>query len=278
MTTHTELETTACPLCGADDPSVMHDFAPYRLVRCGGCGLAYLSPRLEEDAMLALYAQADYYEAGEVGYASYTEQEAALKATFAAFLKRLHQQGLARGRLLEIGCGYGYLLSAARPHVEYLAGTDYAAEAVQRAAPLADAVYEGGLAQVPADERFDLIVHTNVIEHVYDPVPFMETLRARLAPGGAVAVATPNINSPIRYALGTRWPSFKSPEHVTYYNQATLQDLLRRAGFNEVTSVPFPHAFPLSLIAGKFNLRLPAALGRQIIWLPTTMVAAYGRG
>ena len=50
-----DLEAASCPLCGsAPAPTLRYDFAPYRVVDCPNCGLAFLSPRMTESAILKL--------------------------------------------------------------------------------------------------------------------------------------------------------------------------------------------------------------------------------
>jgi len=77
--------------------------------------------------------------------------------------------------------------------------------------------------------------------------------------------------------MGRRWPSFKVPEHVVYFEFETLSALLYRAGLSDVRRLPYPHAFPLGLIAAKFGLTMAPLLARLKVWVPATTVAAYGR-
>jgi hypothetical protein len=56
-----------------------------------------------------------------------------------------------------------------------------------------------------------------------------------------------------------------------------LTVLMHQAGLTNVRRFPYPHAFPLGLIAAKFGLRTPPLLARLNIWVPATTVAAYGR-
>ena len=108
-----ELEYPACPVCGSDRGEFsfrLHD--PYRVVRCTACGFYYLYPRVIEGAMQEAYRQPSYYEGGACGYAdtSYTAQQSALRATFKRLLHNLADRRLTGGTILEVGCGYGYLL------------------------------------------------------------------------------------------------------------------------------------------------------------------------
>jgi 2-polyprenyl-3-methyl-5-hydroxy-6-metoxy-1,4-benzoquinol methylase len=274
-----KLETAPCPLCGGSQREPAYHFDPFAVVLCKECGVHYLSPRLTEVAMQEHYAQDSYFEQGDTGYTStgYSEQEPTLRLTFRRFLRNLQRASLTGGDLLEIGCGYGYLLDEARPFFKKRVGTDFSAGAVEKAQLVADAVYQGGLDAIPEGSQFDCVVATNVLEHTYQPVKFLAALARLLRPGGSLVIAVPNMDSILRPLMGHRWPSFKVPEHTLYFNQKTLSRAMTDAGLVSVQPFPFPHAFPVSLIAGKFGARMPAAVGKLPIWVPTTMTAVLGR-
>jgi len=273
------LEYPACPLCGnkrSEFPFRLHE--PYRVARCTECGLYYLFPRLTETAMQEVYRQPSYYEGGACGYAdtSYAVQEVALRATFKRLLDNLAKRGLTGGDLLEIGCGYGYLLDEARSFFDRRVGTDFSPESADIARATGAEVFIGGIAQVPSEAKFDCVIGTQLIEHVYEPLSFVKQLGGHTKPGGHIILATPDIGGALRKAMGRRWPSFKAPEHVIYFDYRTLSSLMLRAGLSDVRRLPYPHAFPLNLIAAKFGFKLPLWLGHVQVWVPATTVAAYG--
>jgi 2-polyprenyl-3-methyl-5-hydroxy-6-metoxy-1,4-benzoquinol methylase len=275
-----KLEYPACPLCESERrqfPFRLHE--PYRVARCMECGLHYLYPRLVESDMQQAYRESSYYEGGACGYAdtSYTAQQFALRATFKRLLHNLAKRGLTGGNLLEIGCGYGYLLDEARSFFERRVGTDFSPEGAEIARATGAEVFVGGIEQVPFEAKFDCVIGTQLIEHVYEPLSFVKRLAAYTKPGGHIILATPDIGGVLRKATGQRWPSFKVPEHVVYFDYRTLSSLMRRAGLNDVHRLAYPHAFPLGLIAAKCGFKLPPWVGRFKVWVPATSVAAYGR-
>jgi SAM-dependent methyltransferase len=200
-----------------------------------------------------------------------------LRLTFQRFLKEMARRGMTGGRLLEVGCAYGFFLEEARGFFEYRAGTDYSPAALAKAAGRADRTFLGGVEPVPAEERFDCAACIHVIEHIYEPVGFVESLLARLKPGGWVVLATPDMGSFWRPLLGRRWPFFKVPEHVTYYDRGSLERLLRAAGCSEVSFLPYVSVFSLEMIGEKLGWRPPARLRDLRVWLPATTIAAAGR-
>jgi SAM-dependent methyltransferase len=278
------LEYTPCPLCGADQPNEHQQFVftPFRVVPCLVCQLWYLSPRLREAEMLKAYADPNYFKGGgEHGYSrqqgSYLDQELSLRLTFKRFIQQLQQHGMTGGHLLEIGCGYGFLLEAAAPFFESLTGTDFDKQALARIQLLGYHGIHGGVNDLPVQQRYDLIVATGVIEHIYQPLPFVKQLGTHLNPHGWMVFATPQMNSFWLKLQGPHWPSFKIPEHVTYYDQHTLTDLFRRSGATQTLILPYPHAYPLGMVGEKLGLSLPKWVAKYSLWLPATMFAVAAR-
>ncbi len=287
----TAIEEARCLLCGAlPPPAPAYTFAPYGVVHCPSCGLWYLSPRLNEAQMIAAYREASYFE-GDAGpgYSSYLAQEPTLRRTFRRLLSTMQRRGITAGpggRLLEVGCAYGFFLDEAKPYFRYRAGTEFSEAGAAIARTRADAVFIGGLEAVPGgtpEERFDAIVLIHTIEHVYDPVALLKGLMEHLSPGGWIVLATPEMGRFWRPLLGRAWPFFKTPEHVAFYSARTLAALLAAAGCGEVQSLPYVSTFSLSLVGEKLAPKHRTEKGggrwwsRVALWLPATTVAAAGR-
>jgi SAM-dependent methyltransferase len=227
--------------------------------------------------MSRLYEEADYYQGEGVGYDNYREQEKSLKLTFERLLANLRANGVAGGSLLELGCGFGYLLAVSHELFSKSYGTEYSNAAIENAAPHAEKIFKGGLDAVPSEMKFDCIIANQVLEHAYNPGKFISDARKYISAGGFLVLAVPDLDSPLRYLMGRHWPSFKIPEHVLYFNAASLKQAMLTAGFTGVRQLPYPHAFPASLIARKFRVPLPAVLQKLALWIPGTTVACVGQ-
>jgi SAM-dependent methyltransferase len=131
---------------------------------------------------------------------------------------------LAAGRkVLDAGCGEGFATRTLVGVAAEVVGVDYSAEAIAYCRrtwheprlrfAVVDLARPGSF-----DERFDLVLNFQVLEHIADPIPFLEGLRARLAPAGELLLTTPN-----------RLKSFsENPYHVREYTAAELAELLGR--------------------------------------------------
>ena len=94
----------------------------------------------------------------------------------------------AGGRLLDAGCGTGGNLAFFGPGV----GVDPAAEAVAACRARGLDVVQAGLEALPfADAAFDVVLATDVLEHVEDDVAALRELRRVAAPGAVLLVTVP---------------------------------------------------------------------------------------
>lgn len=272
------LEYVPCPLCGRDDPrTTPYAQEPFRVVRCAGCKLWFLSPRLTSEATDELYRSGDYFSGGATGYGDYAGQEKSLRNTFRRLLRDLAAMGATGGRLLEVGSGLGYCLDEARGYFTQRCGIELSPAAAASAADLADAPVLQNVEDLGRDSQFDCILALHVIEHIHHPVAFLRRLTSHLAPGGTLVLAAPHMGSLWRHLMRRHWPSFKFPEHVSFFDAATMKRLFAEAGFVDPIRLSYLHDFPLHEILAKLHLPAPPQAERILIPLPATTICYAGR-
>lgn len=102
-----------------------------------------------------------------------------------------------RPALLDIGCGDGWLLTRLATHLDAAraVGVDTALDPANAPEPTSDStdavIRFVELDALPPDERFDLVLLLDVLEHVADDLALLEAARDRLAPGGSLLVTVP---------------------------------------------------------------------------------------
>jgi SAM-dependent methyltransferase len=204
-------------------------------VRCVGCGLVHLAQRLEDD----LWHAFTFAEADPAKHAHDAPRLAAVAAHDVALVRR----HAATGRWLEIGCGYGHTLAAARALAIDAHGVDLAprklAYARERLGVPADALHLGdpmGLEFEAGAWQAVLMVH--VLEHLPNPVGVLRRVAEWLAPGGVVLIATPNLRSWKARWAGAAWGYATPFGHLALYEWATLTGLLADAGLRVRARVP----------------------------------------
>jgi 2-polyprenyl-3-methyl-5-hydroxy-6-metoxy-1,4-benzoquinol methylase len=141
-------------------------------------------------------------------------------------------------RLLDVGCGLGFFLARAQSRGWDVHGIDTSPTWVGLAnARLGRERVE--LATVEesryAASSFDLVTAWDVVEHIFEPVPFLLRLRELMAPGGKLFIRTPNISYAYPVYAARRWLLRHDVElgptnHVVYFTAHTMRDALWRAG------------------------------------------------
>ncbi len=269
------VEECACPICGSTDADdTGYDQPPFKIKRCKSCRLWFLSPRLKEEEAQKFYQSENYFSGGdgESGYDDYSVQERSLRATFRKFIRSIDTRGATGGALLEVGCGPGYLLDEAKEYFGTVNGVELSENTANQAAHLTGQKIFLSIEEIDDALSFDCIVATHVIEHIYDPISFVESLAKRLKPDGSIVLAAPNMGSMFRKIMGRKWPSFKYPEHVCFFDNKTLPEIFTRVGLSKVERVPYPHVFPLSLVLTKFGVSGPRWTNSIDVTLPATTV------
>ena len=144
--------------------------------------------------------------------------------------------------LLDIGCGYGYLLRRFRGRYR-LVGIDVSAHAARETSgriPGALVVEADVQRPLPFDHPFDVVLAINVVEHLDDPAAAAEAIREALVPGGICLIHLPTINGPVSRAI-YRFAYERDPTHVYRPSGRQARRLFERAGFRTLEASYAPH-------------------------------------
>lgn len=138
---------------------------------------------------------------------------------------------LPRGRLLDVGCGLGHLLSAVDPGWERH-GVELSAYAADKARAHGT-IFHGTLreARYP-DGWFDAITLYHVVEHMTEPEAELREIRRVLRPGGHLVVGTPDFDSALARRFGERFRLLHDVTHVSLFSTESLRRLLEDLGFS----------------------------------------------
>ncbi len=259
----------ACPACArATGHRFLYAKNGCAIFQCTVCGLG----RTETSAFdPESYYTTDYFDGGHAdGYADYLGAEPVLRREFAGtvdFIRRLKPGG----RLLELGCAYGFFLAAANPHYD-VTGVEIAVDAAAHARGQGLNVITGAAdeAMLAGLAPFDVIVLLDVIEHLPDPAGTLALCERHLNPGGIIVIATGDFGAlPARMA-GARWRLMTPPQHLWFFTRDSMRGLAASVG---LTLERFDHPWkivPLSLIV--FQLK------RMLGLKPSKMASASAIG
>lgn len=170
-------------------------------------------------------------------YSQYDRDAAVSDITFGRYRELLASLERYRksGRILDFGSGSGAFLEVARDLGWHAHGVEFG-EAAALCAEKGFEVYEGplGADRFPAG-HFDLVTAFEVVEHLSDPRPELESVARSIRPGGACYLTTPNFDSLSRRVLRERWRIISYPEHLNYFTTRTLTRLIEATGFRRAS-------------------------------------------
>ena len=86
--------------------------------------------------------------------------------------------------------------------------------------------------QFDTNERFDIILMLNLIEHVADPVAVLRKAKELLRPGGRIWIKTPNYDAlDARIFKNRSWGGFHTPRHFVLFTKDSLVRHCEATGF-----------------------------------------------
>ena len=140
-----------------------------------------------------------------------------------------------RGRLLDIGCGYGFFLQGMRSRGWKVEGVEVSEVGRQFALEEWDIhVYPQPLEGLGLpDSLFDVVTLFYVIEHLDDPLALLKEVNRILKPGGLVFLRWPH-STPIIRILGPisrKLDLYHTPYHLYDFSPRTMEKMLSLCGF-----------------------------------------------
>ena len=243
----------SCPICAADSPRTRYRLDGFRILCCARCSQIYLRPLPSPEHIRETFTR--LYTSGEGSvpelktYYEYTYEDKPdnpLVQRYEIWLEAMERHR-PPGRVLDIGCGTGLFLAVARRRGWEPFGIDECEEATEHAQNhFGLDVWIGEFSDFRLHDRgFDAITGWDIIEHARDPVGLMRSMRRCLAPGGVVALSTPNQQSILDLIAGALYrlsggrlraplEKFYIEQHFLYFTPESLSHALGRAGFGVV--------------------------------------------
>lgn len=246
-----------CQICGeVRSHEIIYTVDSYPICKCKVCGVG----RVDVEG----FDPSDYYDSGyftgkyKHSYIDYVGNKEVISREFEKTLAFIRSVGPSQGKLLEVGCAYGFFLQQAKRYYEV-----HGAEIVESAAIYCQlsgltnvkngALYKEDLEKIGS---LDVAVMLDVIEHIDNVAETVGMIAANLRLGGSFIVTTGDWNSLLARITGPRWRLMAPPLHLWYFSADSLARLGARFGL-EVVSCSHPWKIvPLELIFHQAGIML----------------------
>ena len=201
----------------------------YQTACCEQCGFVFATPRPTVEQLESFYGGGYWSSNNSYGYAELEVAEAWAREMWPEARRFLAGLIPNVGSLLDIGCGGGGFLTAARSSGWSVEGTELSPEAAERAASVHGlAVSVGQLLPLHASRQYDLVSMWHVLEHLIEPLEVLHSIRELLVSRGVLLIELPNWKSAGRHVHGMRWKQLRPPEHINFFSPRSLRDALTK--------------------------------------------------
>jgi 2-polyprenyl-3-methyl-5-hydroxy-6-metoxy-1,4-benzoquinol methylase len=211
-----------CPLCGHKQSECELEKMGTVIVKCLQCDLRY-STRIPRN--LADIYEDENYELGT----KVDDQDHFIyrRDRFGRERVKILEEAcgsLKEKKLLDIGCGNGFFLDAAKDYFNCCVGVDDSGVNREKAKINTGLQIHGGSLDKIPDKNFDVITAFNVLEHVEHPLEFVRCACDLLQSGGYLYLYSPNFNS-LSIKVLKEYSFLIGVEHLTLFTRASLEYL-----------------------------------------------------
>lgn len=211
-------EKVKCNLCGTDDTMQMGKRkAPggdgrlqTNIVRCRGCGLMYPNPmpRFDHEEIQKNFSNGDNYFSGGIN-------ESHIKK-YDNFMRMVESYKPEKGDILDVGCGRGELVFAAKSRGWRVIGTEISGDFGRYAREhFGVDILSGDIEEIDFTERrFDVICLNSVIQYVWDPAGTLKKINGLLKEDGILYIEVTNDDALV-FKIGDMFQSLVNRKKIT---------------------------------------------------------------
>lgn len=235
-----------CPLCGHQGSRLVTREREWDIVECLSCTFVFVTP-FPKDQFLYLHYQ-EYLPTDEISIAHWRAMMSGIFRRSLDIIER--ESNNPKGVLLDIGCGYGFFLEAARKRGWRVSGIELCEHARNYAKSKSLEVEAANLFECRySDAVFDVVTLFYVLEHLPEPLRYLREINRILKPGGLLLVRVPHTTPLVKAfkIFGIRNQLYDAPSHLSDFSPRTITYALEKTGFDNIHTFPGGYTRPFSL-------------------------------
>jgi len=224
-----------CPICGGVEfVNVAISKECFKWGVCKTCGLFQMNGRLRDDDLNMFYESGEYQVIcmGNLDDNKHFMLEYKVMSLY--FFDVLEKINIPVHELnvLEIGCGSGGILLAFKEKGAIVKGYDLDPHRIEYGRRYISEIEYADAMEFTGEwpDNINLLILSNVLEHLADPQKFMKAVQSKLKNGNIkILIDIPNLDGAFAYSNQT-FSDFLHIGHLWYFNSITIERLLNQAG------------------------------------------------
>lgn len=254
---------SVCRVCGSKEVDHVFNWLGFKWNKCSACSAVMKDITYPEYENLN-----STYDPGQYSNNLHSEKQLREVLDVNNKVERLGSL-IDKGKgqtFLDIGCGMGGYLLAARDMGYSVTGVEPSKEHSMVASNVADLeIIDGYYSHSLLKTKFDVVMLSHVIEHIYMPGDFIKSILIDILPGGRLIVITPNTASLASRVTGKYWSMYKPVDHVTMLTKKGLKAICpESADIEYIGTSEWSGEFTALCLSGlKTFLRPPVASNSQ---------------
>jgi len=260
-----------CPYCDSTEYTEEEKFIGlYEVARCSSCSFTYIRLVPNNEALSYYYNECkcnlmldDLFRKRATKGKKNVVNRGKLNEVM-AIIDKVELKDETPLRVLEIGCGSGSFLNLLQESLDErkinyeLYGVDLDKNAIAKNANSKVRMSFGGAETFIHDQRFDLIIHFELIEHIINPSRMMGNIFLHLKPNGYCFFSTPNSLGLEIKAIDYNKTRFLAhsifpPMHINGFNPQNITHFILRNSF-KVREIKTPGIFDVSILLSTAEL------------------------
>jgi len=225
-------QITVCPACGKKKLQILLHKGPLSFSRCLNCKTILQNPRPSKSFLEKVYRESPASNFSEQTRLNTYESRKTLK--FGPIFDK-YQKYLQQGRVLDIGCSWGYFMELVKERgemeVEGIELNPDTVEWVERNKGYK--VFDRDIRYIKdLEERYNTLACWGTLTHVLDPFTFFQKCFESLKQGGVMLISTPNCQG-FEFVVGSCHCLYQITV-ANIFSVSGLKSCLERAGFSDI--------------------------------------------
>jgi len=230
------LEYPNCNVCNSNSFKLLSEKDRYGLkvsvVICKRCGLIQLSPRMTQEFYNSFYDN-EYRKLYSENKIFFEEQKEKGKNIINYIEKNIGTE-IKDMFILEVGSSSGGILSAFKEKNNKVLGIDLGSEHIEFANSKGIDSKVGSINDLKLKEKPDIVIYSQVTEHILNPIEEFQNLKKFLKPESLVFIEVPGIKN-LQYAYHLDFLKYIQNAHIYYFTLNSLNNCMKKAGYKLIS-------------------------------------------